>query len=77
MYKKVKFSYAVTDDREREVVRTVLTQGYACKGLFDDRGFDGHYRIEFIVNRYDIEDLRRDVEILVKAGYAIHEESPE
>lgn len=76
MYKKVKFEITLKNDErnEYEIIRTVLTRGYAAyNGIAEEHGFGTDLSIAFIVNRYDLPDLRHEVEILNKIGYNVKE----
>lgn len=80
MYKKVRF---VVHEREwrYDIVETVLTNGYAFgmvaneyesdeeKGLIKDN----KTVLEFMCHRYDLQDLRHDLEVLQKAGFNVKE----
>lgn len=73
MNKKVCFITKESEDDRFEVVFTVLTEGYVQGGVSEKTKDNGDTRLEFMVNRCDLADLRHDVNVLVKAGYSVRE----
>lgn len=77
MYKKVKFEVKFRSEDDEPVINTALTKGYPHLDVVERiRTSCDEITIAFAVNRMDLQDLRNDVEILVKAGYNVREVQP-
>lgn len=72
MYKKVSFVTNETDEDRYNIVQTVLTEGYSEGAFYCETNGD-ETTITFNVNRFDLKDLRHDVQVLVKGGLSVRE----
>lgn len=76
MYKKVGFKYKKNGNTNDSIVETVLLKGYPFNDVVERFETPGSVVLKFSVNKFDLKDLRHDVEVLQKAGLQVEEIEP-
>lgn len=73
MYKKVAFRIK-EGDKEYQIVKTVLMEGYSYGVISEEMDTDTEELVlSFMVYKCDLKDLRHDLGVLQKAGFNVRE----
>lgn len=78
MNKMIAFKVNVEKDKNLKIAETVLATGYPVGDVCYKEDPDDSWTmvIQFMVNRFDLNDLRHDAEVLKMAGIDVQEVKP-